>query len=220
MSLIYMLSGPTKKGFSEEICNYLVKDLKNKKVITFIASTPNAFAKNDLYVYGDKNIVGMITHLKSFTKLLKINILDERVDKEEGKKMILNSDVVYLLGGDCFKQINYLKDNKYDEVLKKYKGIILGTSAGAMNIAKKVYYSKDEDYQESIFYDGIDLVDITIDPHFEISNKEQIEEAKNNSLEHKIVGLPNISAIRVENGKIQYINKCYIFENGIYDEIN
>lgn len=45
-----------------------------------------------------------------------------------------------------------------------------------MNLGKIAYCSKDDDFEESIFYDALGLVDITIDPHFDINNKEQVEE--------------------------------------------
>ena len=36
-----------------------------------------------------------------------------------------------------------------------------------------VSYSKDDYYNESFFYNGIDLVDVSVDPHFDINNQEQ-----------------------------------------------
>lgn len=222
MKIIYLLSGPeTKKGFSEEIKTYLKKDFKDKKTITFIASSPDNYTKNDLYVNGNgDNIVGMKNHLKEVATLEKINILDTRIDSELGRELILKSDAVYLLGGNPFTQLEYLKENGYDETLKKYKGLLLGTSAGAMNFSKTSYYSKDEDYDKSIFYEGINLIDITIDPHFNIENKEQVNEALISSKINKIIGLPNESAIRIANNKIFYINKCFIFDKGNLEETN
>lgn len=222
MKIIYLLSGPeTKKGFSEEIKSYLKEDFKNKKQITFIASSPDDYERNDLYVNGNgENIVGMKNHLKEVANLEKINILDARIDSKAGKELILNSEIVYLLGGNPFTQLDYLKENGYDETLKKYDGLLLGTSAGAMNLAKESYYSKDEDYDKSFFYKGINLVDITIDPHFNITNKEQVKEAKYSSKTNKIIGLPNESTIRITNNEVTYINKCFVFDNGVLEEIN
>ena len=99
-------------------------------------------------------------------------------------------------------------------MLKEFDGILLCTSCGAMNIAEKGYYSKDEDVSESYFYDGIGLIDITIDPHFDINNEEQVKEIKANSKNIKIIGLPNDSAIVISNNNVKYIGTVYIFENG------
>ena len=216
MKKIYLLSGPgSKEGFSDEIVVRLRKDLEGKKKVAFIASSPKSYDKNDLFVNGNNdNIVGMKNHLKKVMDIEDITIIDERISNEDGKNAILNADVVYLLGGDPFTQLEYIKTNNYDDTLKEYDGIILGTSAGAMNMSEKGYYSKDEDYPDSFFYDAMGMTDITIDPHFEIDNEEQIKEAEIFSKEHIIVGLPNSSAIRIEDKQIEYIGKCYIFENG------
>jgi len=197
----------------------LKKDLKNKKQITFIASSPDNYSKNDLYVYGDGDkVTGMKNHLKEVTTLDNINILDSRVSADAGKKLILSSEIVYLLGGDPQSQLKYLQDNGYDKALEEYQGIILGTSAGAMNLAVDAYYSKDEDYDKSFFYKGVGIVDITVDPHFDIDNFEQVSEDKKYSNTRVIIGLPNESAIRIDNNEVTYINKCFIFNKGKFKE--
>ena len=49
MSIIYLLSGPNKDtGFSKEIKEILKQDLKNKKSIAFIPTTPNDYSKTEL----------------------------------------------------------------------------------------------------------------------------------------------------------------------------
>ena len=217
MKKIYLLSGPgSLEGFSNEIMARLKEDLKGKKSVAFISSSPKNYNKNDIFVNGNNdNILGMKNHLKQVMNIEKISIIDERINAEDAKKSILNADVVYLLGGDPFSQLNYIRDNKLDDTLKKYDGIILGTSAGAMNMSKYAYCSKDENYSNSFFYHALGIVNITIDPHFEIENIEQVKEATIFSKKHMIVGVPNSSAVRLENDKIEYIGKCYIFEDGL-----
>lgn len=211
MKIIYLLSGPGKiDGFSNEIINYMRKDLTKKRKITFISSAPYNYIKNDLYVYGNGNdIVGIINHLKQFSNFDDIKIIDNRINCKAAKKILLNSDVIYLLGGNPFIQLDYIKENGYDKILDNFDGLIFGTSAGAMNLAKVAYYSKDEDFNKSIFYDALGIVDITIDPHFDINNKEQVSEIIKNSTLNKIVGLPNESAIRIESNKVSFIGKFY-----------
>lgn len=211
MKIIYLLSGPGKiDGFSNEIINYMRKDLTKKRKITFISSDPYNYIKNDLYVYGNGNdIVGIINHLKQFSNFDDIKIIDNRINCKAAKKILLNSDVIYLLGGNPFIQLDYIKENGYDKILDNFDGLIFGTSAGAMNLAKVAYYSKDEDFNKSIFYDALGIVDITIDPHFDINNKEQVSEIIKNSTLNKIVGLPNESAIRIESNKVSFIGKFY-----------
>lgn len=105
-------------------------------------------------------------------------------------------------------------DNKFKDILYNTNALIIGISAGSMNLAINSYYSKDEDYSKSVIYKGLGIVDITIDPHFDINNKEQVSEIKINSKKIKIIGLPNESAIVINNNKVKYIGDKYVFENG------
>ena len=153
----------------------------------------------------------MINHLKKIHTFEQVNIVD---DLSKDINIIANSDVVYLLGGNYETQLNFIIENKFDEILKDFNGILLCTSCGAMNVAKKGYYSKDEDVTNSFFYNGIGLTNVTIDPHFDINNQEQINEAKKMSYNHLIYGVPNDSCIKANNDNLKFIGKIYTFKNG------
>ncbi len=212
MKKIYLLSGPGKKeGFSKELSQALKVDLKSAKSIAFIASSPMDHDKNLKFVYGSKEAVGIINHLKEIHIFEQVNIID---DLNKNQDVISNSDVVYLLGGNYKTQLDFIMKNGFDKTLKEYNGIILCTSCGAMNIAKKGYYSKDEDLCDSFFYDGIGLIDITIDPHFDIKNQEQVNEAKKMSFSHVIYGLPNDAGIKITNDDVKIIGNIYVFKDG------
>ena len=153
--------------------------------------------------------------MKNFASFEQVSIVDD-----ENKYLDINSDAIYLFGGNYETQLSFIKENKFDEILKNYNGILLCTSCGAMNIAEYGYYSKDEDIEESFFYKGIGLTNITIDPHFEIENEIQVEEAKKMSFEHVIYGIPNSSCIRINNNNVEMIGKVYEFNNGKMIEHN
>ena len=216
MKKIYLLSGPgTIEGFSNVVSKELEKDLKDAKTITFISSSPEKHEKNINFVYGNDKIAGMINHLKEIVNFKVVNIVDDK-----NKNLDINSDVIYLLGGNYETQLNFITENKLDEILKNYRGILLCTSCGAMNVAECGYYSKDEDIKKSFFYKGLGFTNITIDSHFEIENDIQVEEAKKMSFEHVIYGVPNSSCIKVSDGNIEMIGKVYEFNNGNVIEYN
>ena len=193
------------------------EDLKESRIITFIASSPSNHEKNLKYIYGNEEVTGIIEHLKEICNFDKINMLD---DKNINSDNIINSDVVYLLGGNPNTQLDFILKHGLEEKLNEFEGVLLCTSCGAMNIAKFGYYSKDEDFNESFFYDGINLTDISIDPHFDINNKEQVDEALKMSKIHKIYGVPEDSGIKVEEDKIKLIGDIFIFEDGFLKEGN
>lgn len=216
MKTIYLLSGPgTTEGFSNVVSSKLQKDLKDVKTISFIASSSENHEKNMNFVFGNEKITGMINHLKDFANFEQVSIVDD-----ENKYLDINSDVIYLLGGNYEMQLSFIKENKFDEILKNHNGILLCTSCGAMNIAKYGYYSKDDDIEKSFFYEGIGLTNITIDPHFEIENEIQVKEDRKMSFEHVIYGVPNSSCIRINNNKVEMIGKVYEFNNGNMVEHN
>lgn len=213
MKKIYLLSGPgMKEGYSKKIKEELKKDLKGTKKITFISSSPSNHEKNLKYIYGNNEVIGIINHLKEIHSFDEINIVD---DLNTNINEIINSDVVYLLGGNPKTQLDFILEHNFDTVLNDYNGILLCTSSGAMNVAKYGYYSKDEDFDKSFFYEGINLVNITIDPHFDIKNQEQVSEALKMSKIHKIYGVPNESCIKIADNNIKLIGKIYIYENGV-----
>lgn len=215
---IYMMSGPIKNvGFSKDIQEELKKDLRNIHKISFIASSPDNHEETLKYVYGNSSIIGILDYLNMIIPLndVVVNIVDNK-----NKELDLTSDVIYLLGGNYKTQLAFLKENNYFEKLQEYKGILLGTSCGAMNIAKKGYYSKDKEINESFFYEGLALVDITIDPHFDINNKNQVNEIKKMSIDNIIYGVSDFSSIIIENNKLKYIGKIYLVKDGIIKEYN
>ena len=112
---------------------------------------------------------------------LNISLLDNRVNSEDGINSLKNADIIYLLGGNPFIQLDYLRKNKFDDIIRNTSALVIGVSAGSMNLATNSYYSKDEDYPESIIYKGLGIIDITIDPHFDINNEEQVNEIRKKS---------------------------------------
>ena len=212
--MIIMLSGPNKRlGFSVEVKKVLNRELKNCKSLVAIGAKELS-EKNYKYFNGGEDSLGV----KGMFKQLDINIneyhlIDIKSSKEEMINCIKNSDIIYLMGGDPFVQLKLLNTIDYKKLFKNK--ILIGVSAGSMNLAKQAYYSKDDDYPITHFYDGLGMVDITIDPHFDINNEEQVSEAKKSSKKHKIIGLPNESGIIIKDNKIEYIGNYYIVENGM-----
>ena len=77
-----------------------------------------------------------------------------------------------------------------------------------------MYYSKNLEYSFSFFYDGLGLGYLIIEPHFDVSNLEQVKEIKLQSINKEIMGLLDDSAIIVEDEKIVYRGNIYLYKNG------
>ena len=206
----YLLSGIDKeKGFSDIQAKYLKQDIKNTNVISFIASTFSDIEKSNKYL----NI--MLTWFKNIGITFKESyLINDLVTQEQAKEYINKSDVVFIMGGDTLEQIKNI--NKYNIIpnLQKRNGITIGISAGSINMASNVAIARDIDdnIPEHSFYKGIGLVDINIEPHFDLNNTFHNKDIIDISKTNKIICLPDESFIRIEN-KIDIIGDYYIFEN-------
>lgn len=211
MSIKYLLSGINKQfGFYEKQAKYLKKDIEDNSIITFIASTFNDIEKSN------KHYKGMLDYFKNININFKESyLINNEVSIDIAKKMIDNSDVVFIMGGDTLEQIKNINEYNLISNLKNRTGITIGISAGSINMADNVVIARDLDdnIPNHSFYKGIGLVDINIEPHFDFNNLNHNQDIIDISKNNKIICLPDDSFIRIKNGKKEFIGDYYIFEN-------
>ena len=84
-------------------------------------------------------------------------------------------DFIYLSGGDTMHQMNYFNEINLTDILKKYEGVVLGKSAGAMNCSKTVFCAPEEieRLNDKTTWPGLGLTDLIIEPHFTLEPEEQ-----------------------------------------------
>lgn len=216
MKINYLFSKIDRdKGFNTKQIKYIKEDIKNNMNITFIASLFNEYERNDKQV---KEIIKVFNNIN--ITFNKIHLIDNRISKENSIKYIEESDIIYLLGGSPEEEIKSIKEYNLFDILKERDGITIGTSAGAMNQAKKIIYKDDFDNYKIKEYEGLGIIDYNIYPHFDVNNKEYMEEVYEISKYIKIIGLPNESFIRVKDSNIEIIGNYYIIKNGIIEREN
>ena len=214
MNKILLLSGPNKKtGYDQKIKEIIKENLSGKKSIVFISANPDNYEKNDIQVYGNEDSLGIIKMLEECNvKVSNTCIIDNRNIKDINNGILLNADIIYLMGGDPILQNEFVINNNLLNFIKKSNSFIIGVSAGSMNLAKSTFISKYELNSKAKFIKGFGLCDISIIPHFNTNDLEQVNEAKENSNKHELIGLPNDSTIFISNNKIEYINKYYLYK--------
>lgn len=104
-------------------------------------------------------------------QLSKMDVCDRR-NKNRLADIIYDYDVLLLAGGHVPTQNKFFNQIHLKELMKSYKGIIIGISAGTMNCADVVYAQPELDgeaidpkYQR--YLDGLHLTKINILPHFQ-----------------------------------------------------
>ncbi|MDE7164311.1 MAG: Type 1 glutamine amidotransferase-like domain-containing protein [Clostridiales bacterium] len=210
-----------------DILSNIRKNLKCTSRLVVVANDPNDSADND-----DK----LATVCESF-RLAGLNfkekiMLDAR-NKREAGEVISGADVVILSGGKCVCQAEFFGEVGLKKIIKNYDGIVIGVSAGAMNLCKQIANFPEElsDLKEPRWLEGMGLADEIIIPHYDGKTDsyqfpcEDFDIARDYILPMSngrvFIGLPNGSYIMIDrDGQKQYRGDVYLITNGKSTKLN
>jgi len=236
MAIYYYFSGitPANKNW-QELKETLNDDLKGKRgKITFIGRIGNK-AKSKTYRNGaSKKLKELGINMQEGTLLwndmdsseMTKQMLKQRMTEDEMIETILESDIVYILGGDPIDQINYLKNNKLDGILRSYEGIVIGSSSGLMVMSKKIiippHNTGYKTYHESQIVDGLALTNLSIFPHFTyalnqktLDDNIEVADLVEISYSHELLALQDESILRCSGDKVNIFGEQpYLLSNG------
>ena len=182
--------------------------------LLFICSDPDDYKKSELFA----KIIEKSLSLSGI-KFDYSDLLDSR-NWLFTKSLVKNSDLVILLGGDPILQMEFFNNIELKDKLKGFNGCIMGISAGSINLAKNAYCSKDEDVTESLYYKGLGLVDINIEPHFDINDIERINNILlPDSNKTSFIALPNESFVVINDKDFKLCGEAYYFKENSYKKI-
>ena len=193
----------------------LKSEIEKYDNLVFICSTPDDYEKNDSFA-------SVITKSLSLSglKFAMSDLIDSR-NWLFTKSLVTNADLIVLLGGDPLEQMEFFNSIELKEKLKHFNGCLLGISAGTINMANKAYCSKDDDIEESLIYNGLGLVDISVEPHFDASNLSRINDVLiPDSQKTSFIAIPDESFILVKEGNAQIYGDAYLFKDGAYNKID
>lgn len=208
----YILTSMFNNGFNDAITEVLKKEITQRNSFAFIASdfemSPRKikkYFKFFLNMFEEKGI-----HFKETC------VIDGRMTAREAQKAVEASDVVWLSGGDPPKEFSYLQKYGLDKIIKQHKGVVIGMSAGSINLAETAICTSCEHCKQEI-YNGLGCVRISVEPHFvrnDVSD-ELLELSKN----YVIYGLCDESIIVCSNEKAEFYGEIYKIENGSIEQI-
>lgn len=179
---------------SDENIN-LFKEISNGKRVIIIANAAP---------YGTGNYVARENVKENFLKVgaKEVDIVD--LDKDN-VNIILDYDIIYVLGGNITNLIELNKDTNFKEVLIKFleKGLYIGESAGSMILGNDLKYIYDlkkgtKPKYDVILdsYEGLGLVDMYLYPHYQKTKEDMQEKVNNYELEK------GIKITRLNDGEI------------------
>lgn len=202
---------------SNGIVDQIKNSLNGNNTLLFIASSPDDKEKINLYtklLFEGLKLSGI-----SFNEYL---VLDSST-VDNAQEYIDKANMIFLSGGDTYIQNEFFKRIHLREKLEKFNGLIIGQSAGAINMADDVFNSPEEmEKSEPVFFKGLGLTNINIEPHFMLddSNFDESEKYQRNAIlsesnNRKIYGQCNGSHILIDNdGNITIYGETYLISNG------
>ncbi len=197
-----------KRLFLTSSVSYVARDIAKKinglkgMKLVFI-NTPAELEKEDLsWQDNDRNsLVDIGFDVFDYTITGK--------SKEQIKKDLANSDVIYISGGNQFYLLQRIQESGCAQVIKDYVNggkIYIGTSAGSMIAGPNQYVGYRPDLMEGVKklkgYQGLGLVDFIIFPHW--GSEDFKEKYLGFRMKHsytekdKIILLTNYQYVKVE----------------------
>ena len=144
-------------------------ELANTKSIVYVPGGENKIQK-----VREKYVPIFTEHFKNAGIIFEqVNIISPELSKEQAKEMISNASFIVLMGGNPFKQKELCDSLDILEDIKKFNGILLGYSAGAMLMSKYIIITPcSEEYPDFHIENGLNFDGISIYPHNNTSEKE------------------------------------------------
>ena len=205
------------------IVNQLKESLKGTNKVVFISSdidsTPESISSYARIFFDSMKMVGI-----KFNEYLII----EGTNYDKASEYIEGADLVFLCGGDTYNQNILFSKMKLKQILSNYSGIVMGQSAGALNMATNVFNSPEEkEKSEPMYFDGLGLTTINIEPHFELDdtnfNEDELYQRAaviKESFNRPIYGQCNGSHIYINEDNVATIyGETYLIHNGKIEKI-
>ena len=209
----YILTSWFPNGFSNEIAELMKKVIKRRKKFAFIASEFEKFHEmTDQYF---REILQLFQEIG--IDFETSYVIDGRMKKEEAKDAVQLADVVWLSGGDTIKQYQYLVKYELIDKIKAHAGVIIGMSAGSINLTKTAICTLASGHEKEKIYEGIGCIEFSVEPHFNIYNVSEI--LLEQSQQHEIYGLCDGSLILYDGEKKRFFGEIYQIIDGVIKQI-
>ena len=204
MPKLYLLGGESVyRRSAKEVNEQAFKDAgSNPSVLVFPWARPSFDKK-----YRRRQL--LTDYLQSLGAC-EVDFVEYSEPKEAVAEKLDRSAMVYLTGGQPSILIERLETSGVDELLKIFKGVVVGRSAGALALCRRCIATCRSNGKVRIV-EGLGLVDITLKVHYIPENDEILERF---SLKETIFAVPEGAALVYDQGKLSAIGKAYIFTHG------
>ena len=223
MTRYYCSGFDINNAFGHGLGDMFLNELKDTKSIVYIPGSPEKIQKAR-----EKYVPVFTEHFKNVGIQFDSSIIiTPEMNNDEAQKAVKEASFIMLMGGDPFKQKEMCEKLGLLEELKKYDGLMLGFSAGAMLMSKHIIITPcSEEYPEFHIEEGLNLDGISIYPHNntnqeeypntlvvgdETYQKEDLLKVANEYGEYYLLqdylredGLTDVSIIKSTNGSLEF----------------
>ncbi len=202
-SLLGLFSGFPTHHFPDEIARMLRESLPRRESLVFVSAWPEDYARNDDDSGGMHEMFA-----ERGMAFAGHRVIDRRTGAAEAVRLIREADCVFLMGGDAILQMALIRDLGLVPELLSSTAVILGVSAGSMNMGRQVA----DVWETKELYEGIGLTGITMKGHY-AEDAWFIPVLKELSMTCPIVAMEDESAIFIRSsavwslGNIRWIDK-------------
>ncbi len=206
---------------ANNILTNIRKHLRRTDRLVVVANNPDDIADNDEKI----SIVAESFRMANLP--FKENIMLDSRNEKNANEIVCGADLVILSGGKCVCQKEFFERIGLKDILKNYDGIVIGVSAGSMNLCETVanFPEDNADLNDPRWLDGMGFVREIIVPHYDGQTDsyqfpcEDFDIAKDYilpmSMERAMTGLPNDSYIIIDReGNEEYCGDAYCISDG------
>ncbi len=215
MSIKYFLSW-FNNGFPNNLACKLKTDIKEKKNLVMISGSPfsNDFT-SDYFSSNWFDQCGIYFENRNF--------INRKSTKKDAVDLINNASVIFLCGGYPMEQNTFLNNYGLINYIKTTSSIVIGASAGSMNMSSQWLSSvnTDQNVAESSLVNGINLADFYFctKANQTMNDKHLINELLPLSNITKIHVAIDEVAIRLEGNNTDIMGEVYSIENEIIKKL-
>ena len=202
---VAFFSGFPERRFTDEIAKELREILADRKSLVFISAWPDQYKRNDEDSEGMHNMFAIENMPFS-----SFSVIDERTELDTSKRQVETASCLFLMGGNATMQMDLIKRKGLFDKIKAFKGVILGVSAGSMNMGNPVV----DIYESLVPYEGFAFAHITIKAHYPIGDPNLMQSTNIVSMEMPVTLMKDESAIFIIDDQIKIVGEIYRLNRG------
>ncbi|RSK26808.1 cyanophycinase [Bacillus sp. HMF5848] len=192
--------------FPDNIGRALQEDITDRKSLVMISANPSFYEEDGATERSWLDQAGIMFD--------EYHLINYRIQKEAAKTLIQNASVIFLLGGQTLEQNSFLMEYEMSDLIKKSRAVVMGASAGAINMSAKWLCSKNfgDKVEKSSVYDGIGLDDFSVLSHYDLENNIELVQSELSPLseEMNIYASNKDCAVRIKEDKIDIFGNVYL----------